>query len=146
MDSRGISMTVEELDHMLRFITNSESDYKSGKKKSSARYTVNPQINYKGEQVYVIDHKELDKQDIFIRKDSRFISMPPHIFADININYIYSGKCTYCINKQEITLSKGDICFFDRNLSKRYRTRSELMRLSSYCPIPHYLSRKSAIR
>lgn len=116
-------MTPEELDHMLRLITTSEKDYQSGRKQKSTKYIINSKIDYNGEQVYVIDHRELNKQDIFIRKDSRFISMPPHIFKNININYIYSGKCTYCINNEGITLSKGDICFFDRNVIRtKYKT------------------------
>ena len=34
----------------------------------------------------------------------------------MEINYVYSGSCTYIVNEKTITLNQGDICLLDTNV------------------------------
>ncbi|MBW9212683.1 MULTISPECIES: AraC family transcriptional regulator [Terrabacteria group] len=67
----------------------------------------------KGKEVIEVTTRQLENSPLFIRKDSRYNFMPFHIFTNLNVNYIYSGKCAYFIEDKEIILEEGDICFFD---------------------------------
>ncbi|EHJ53073.1 AraC family transcriptional regulator [Streptococcus macacae] len=80
-------------------------------KRYEATYTERQFID--GKEVLMIDVGDLVHNPLHIRKDSRYTFMPFHTYRNINLNYIYSGKATYFIDNQEITLTAGDICFFD---------------------------------
>lgn len=66
-----------------------------------------------GKEVLIVDVSDLQTAPLHIRKDSRYTFMPFHTYSNINLNYIYSGQCTYFIDGKEILLKAGDICFFD---------------------------------
>ncbi len=69
-----------------------------------------------GKEVFHFKLDKLQENKIMIRKDSRFTFVPFFVHSNVNINYIYSGACTYCIEGKYITLQKGDVCIFDKNV------------------------------
>ena len=51
--------------------------------------------------------------------------MELHNHEFIEINYIYSGKCTQIINNEEVVLKEGDICLLDKNIKHSISMLSE---------------------
>ncbi|WP_394877330.1 AraC family transcriptional regulator [Mammaliicoccus lentus] len=97
-------------------LTEHEKKYLENENYQSPIYKQMKQIVIDNKLVYKFELKKLNENIIEIRKDSRFTSVPMHIHSNININYIYSGKCHYNINGEEVTLYKGDVCILDRNV------------------------------
>ena len=58
----------------------------------------------------------LKKDMIGMIKETRFTVIPKHHHVDMELNYIYSGSCTFVINGREITLKKGDLCILDSDV------------------------------
>ena len=106
-------MDKEKLDQLLFEETPNELKYKEHENSISNKFrrTATEEIN--GENVYLIDTLALRSKPVFIRKDSRYSTMPAHTYNSININYIYSGQCTYMVNHTQFILKKGDVCIFD---------------------------------
>ncbi len=53
------------------------------------------------------------KQNILFCKQTRFSIVPPHKHTYLELNYVYSGSCTACINNKETLLNAGDVCIMD---------------------------------
>jgi len=53
--------------------------------------------------------------NILIRKHRRYAPVQMHTHDFVEMNYIYSGKCTQIINNERIELSAGDILLIDRD-------------------------------
>lgn len=104
------------LDAQLREITKSEQFYLDNPGAPSHKYKNINKININGQQVYRFEHPRVSQTEIEISKDSRFTAVPPHIHTNVNINYIYSGSCTYVIDGKEITLNENDVCIFDTDV------------------------------
>ncbi|WP_165211112.1 AraC family transcriptional regulator [Streptococcus tangpeifui] len=106
---------INSLEKHLFAYTENENYYLSNPNSLSKRYNngSTPQRILNGKEIFEINDYKLRVSPLHIRKDSRFTPMPPHIYSNINLNFIYSGKCTYVINNKEVTLEAGDICFFD---------------------------------
>lgn len=107
-------MNKEQLDTLLFQLTPNEIEYKKNKDSYSKRFKSQDTTFILGKEVYILYGKELKDYDIALRKDSRFSFMPFYTYNCINLNYIYSGQCTYYIDDKEVVLKKGDICIFDR--------------------------------
>ena len=58
----------------------------------------------------------LKKDMIGMIKETRFTVIPKHHHVDMELNYIYSGSCTFVINGREVTLKKGDLCILDSDV------------------------------
>lgn len=108
-------MDKKQLNKILYQFTDNEKEYKKRRNSISNRFLTQKKAYIKGKEVYLLDSKELKDHDIAIRKDSRFSFMPFYTCSCININYIYSGQCTYFINDKEVCLHQGDICIFDKD-------------------------------
>lgn len=110
-------MKENELNAFLLELTENEKYYLKHKSKVSKRFE-NDEFKkiIDGKEVFVITPNSIKNQPISIRKDSRYTFMPFFTYESININYIYSGKCTYFIENEEITLKKGDFCIFDKDV------------------------------
>ncbi|NLM68259.1 MAG: AraC family transcriptional regulator, partial [Enterococcus sp.] len=54
--------------------------------------------------------------NVHISKHKRFAPLAVHIHDFVEINYMYSGKCTQSINGQKIELTEGDFCILDRDV------------------------------
>jgi AraC-like DNA-binding protein len=50
---------------------------------------------------------------LFINKHNRYAACPKHCYQFIELNYMFSGKCTEKINGEKIDLKKGDILFLN---------------------------------
>ena len=110
-------MNYEELDVYLRRLTNSEKWHLENPGKISEFYKRVDKVKVNNSQVYLFDFGiRLKKENITVNKDTRFTYIPEHINADIMMSYIYSGSCSYKIDKKTITLNEGDFCLFDTNV------------------------------
>ncbi len=107
-------MNKDQLNKLLFKLTDNEKEYKKRRNSFSPRIYSQPKAYIKGKEVYILYGNDLKTHNIAIRKDSRFSFMPFYTYTCINLNYIYSGQCTYFINDKEICLHQGDICIFDK--------------------------------
>lgn len=109
-------MTIENLDSFLREPTEREKYYctNPGALSPSYRFMKHKMIN--GQEVLCFQLPELKANDILIRKDSRYVPVPYYIHTNVNMNYIYSGSCSYEIDGKSVTLEAGDVCIFDRDV------------------------------
>lgn len=57
--------------------------------------------------------------DIAVNKNNRFSYVPAHTHNFIEMNYMYSGKCTQYINDEQITLKAGDLIIMDKDIVQR---------------------------
>lgn len=121
-------MTDNILDNIFE-LTESEKRYLCNPTIPSPIYNQLPTVTLNDKVVYKFELPNLNKNIIEIRRDSRFTSVPSHIHSNLNINYIYSGECSYIINDIEILLTKGDICIVDRNVirSKKELSASDIV-------------------
>lgn len=52
-------------------------------------------------------------KNIVFSKQTRFSAVPLHRHTFLEMNYVYSGSCTACINNRETALDEGDVCIMD---------------------------------
>jgi len=111
-------MNIEELDSFLRQYTLREQNYRFHPDYLSSHYKNLDRIKtVDGKDYYIFEFKSVLKENkIAIHKDDRFTFLRSHAHKAIELNYIYSGKCTYIINGVEKTLHKGDICILDTHV------------------------------
>ncbi|MDH6367979.1 MULTISPECIES: AraC family transcriptional regulator [unclassified Breznakia] len=105
-----------ELDKLLHSHTEQETYYLEHPNALSPRYTSMKKTFINGKEVLNFSLPKLMEQEILIRKDSRYTFVPFYTHTNINMNYIYSGECTYLIDDTYITLKKGDVCIFDKDV------------------------------
>lgn len=65
----------------------------------------------------LLEQRYFKKGDIFIDRHSRYIRMPEHQHAFLEMNYVYSGQSTQWIDGKKVELKKGDILMLDRGSS-----------------------------
>jgi len=118
-----------DIDTLLRAKTESELFYLSHPGELSETYKSIHKTVIEGREVYLFKLPALSNKEILIRRDSRFTSVPEYIHTNVNINYIYSGSCTYTINNQKIVLEEGDVCIFDKEVirSKSYTGENDIV-------------------
>jgi AraC-like DNA-binding protein len=109
-------MTSEELDNFLREPSEREEYYRANPGALSPAYRFMERKLIKGREVLCFQLPELKANDILIRKDSRYVPVPYYIHTNVNMNYIYSGSCSYEIDDKSVTLEAGDVCIFDRDV------------------------------
>lgn len=112
-------MDRQELDCFLRRITPREQYYLDNPGSPSPRYEAMERRMVAGQEVLWFPIPDLERDDIHLRKDSRFTDVPNHMHANVNVNFIYSGHCDYVINKTPVTLYQGDLCIFDLGVVRR---------------------------
>lgn len=115
----------QDLDTQLRQITESERFYLNNPGEISPKYKNINKKNVNGQQVYRFEHPRVSQTEIEISKDSRFTSVPLHTHTNVNMNYIYSGSCTYVVDGKEITLNQNDVCIFDTDVIRSKKTIGE---------------------
>jgi len=124
-----VFMFTDKLDSQLRAITPSEEFYLSNPGSLSPRYQEMSEKVIDDNKVYCFEHPRVQQTGIEITRDSRFTCIPPHIHSNVNMNYIYSGKCVYWIDNKEVLLTEGDICIFDKDVvrSKEYIGENDIV-------------------
>lgn len=110
-------MNYQELDYYLRKITPSEKWHLENPNKLSEFYKKVEKVNIEGSLVYLFDFGiRLKKENIIVSKDTRFTNIPKHIHTDMELNYVYSGSCTYEIGDKNVVLNEGDLCLCDTHV------------------------------
>lgn len=109
-------MLLHKLDEKIREFTESEINYLKNPGVLSPKYSQMKTRIIKNRKVYVFELPSLKYNDFEINKDSRFTTSPEHVHSNINMNYIYSGQCTYFTNNSTIKMEQNDICIFDRDV------------------------------
>lgn len=152
------AMNIHELEPFLRKITKSEQYHLDNPDQLSPRYAQIKRIKHGDKEMFEFTFESLLRdENISIMKESRFTEIPLHCHKQIEINYVYSGQLTQCINDQKITLNTGDVCLLDRNtphsimktgendiiitidMRKKYFTDGFLQKLSSQGIISKFL-------
>ncbi len=118
-------MNLEEMDKFIRKNTLREEYYLENEKNISPLYKTLEKKNINGKEVMIFETQKLKDEEILIKKDSRYTSVPSHCHINIIMNYIYSGKCTYIIDDEEMTLYQGDVCIFDKKVIKSKKRTGE---------------------
>lgn len=109
-------MEIKELDRLLRMNTERENDYLRNPGSVSPSYENMEKSFINGKEVYLFQLSTLLDENILIRKDSRYTFVPFYRHTNINLNYIYSGECTYIVDDTYVTLQQGDVCIFDKDV------------------------------
>ncbi len=118
-------MDEKKLDQKLREITEREKFYIANPGVRSVTYDHLHKRTVRGQEAWCFEIPSLGEDEIHFRKDSRFTDVPRHVHNNVNINYIYSGKCDYVINGKNITLTKGDVIINDINVVKEKKILGE---------------------
>lgn len=102
-----------QLDHYLRSFSEVERTHlRDPNHYKHSNYPTTVTLN--GRTVYVFDRiGDLSLDKITITKHERFIPVPLHVHAWVEINYIYSGSCTQIINDETVVLTEGQLCLID---------------------------------
>ena len=104
------SMRFAELDTYLRTETEAERWHKENPGVISNFYGGLPFVMEEGKKIYIFDFTDyflLD--DLLVIKETRYTELYPHFHKYMELNYTYSGKCTYSINGETTELREGDI-------------------------------------
>lgn len=105
-------MNERELDALLRRDTKSELNYKNGIFKDYSKIYKKRRLN--GKDVLYFSIEDLDSSALITaKKHSRYQNFPAHCHSSIEINYMYSGKCTQIINGNEHILQEGQTLFLN---------------------------------
>lgn len=86
--------------------------------------------NYNGKKVYFFDFvNTLKGCNVGMIRETRYTTIPSHLHKDMEMNYVYSGKCTFLINGKRITLKKGDVCILDTDVvnSAEYKNKDDIV-------------------
>lgn len=118
-------MKMQTLDSYLRKCTEQELEHRRGIGYNYSKYPVVGHIN---EQPIFRFDEDLDREAAMIEnnisssyanlallKQNRFETVPLHIHNWIELNYMYSGNCTFTINGETIELTEGQMCLIDTN-------------------------------
>lgn len=110
-------MNPAELELFLYRHTESENWHLQHPGQLSCLYDKLKQEKFRGEMGYCFDFVNTLKKDMIgMIKETRFTVIPKHHHVDMELNYIYSGSCTFVINGREVTLKKGDLCILDSDV------------------------------
>jgi len=112
-------MNIHELDILLRTKTRRELYYLEHPGITSPSYQDMQRKVVNGREVLYFKLPALKEAEILIRKDSRFTDVPYFVHSNLNMNYIYSGKCDFQIDDRSITLHQGDVAVFDQDVVRR---------------------------
>ena len=110
-------MNIHDLEEFLHLNTAGERWHLAHPGELSPFYERLRLDDYRGQKCYYFDFINTLKSDqIGIIKESRYTTIPPHHHKDMELNYIYEGKCTFVINGKEVEMHQGDLCIFDTNV------------------------------
>lgn len=118
-------MRPDKLDAFLRQITPREQFYLDNPGAPSPRYQNMERRIIHGREVLYFQLPSLKEDEVHLRKDSRFTDVPYYLHTNVNVNYVYSGKCDLVIDGVPITLYKGDVAIFDVDVVRSKRTLGE---------------------
>lgn len=69
------------------------------------------------QEYYYFDFHNTLKTELFgIVRETRYTTIPAHFHKDMELNYIYSGSCTFFMNGRTIRMEEGDLCILDSNV------------------------------
>ena len=110
-------MGIKELEDFLYQETDSEQWHLKHEGELSHFYNKLEKVAFDSGEYYCFDFCNTLKTDtIGIVRESRYTTIPAHFHKDMELNYIYSGSCTFVIKGKEITMKQGDLCILDSNV------------------------------
>lgn len=116
-NQEGIFVNKIELDNFLTRFTDSEIKHQTENHPITHRYENIKKKEAPQGTIYIFNyHSLLEKSNIAIMKNSRFMSVPLHIHSVIEMNYVFSGECCQKINGTTLYMKKGDVCILDTNV------------------------------
>lgn len=105
------------LESQIYSITKSEQWHLDNPGKLSPIYDNLKTEKKQGKECYRFDcPSTLTCHTVRVLKETRFTEIPFHYQTDMEMNYIYSGSCTFIIDDKEITLNQGDIFIMDADI------------------------------
>ena len=118
-------MDRQELDAFLREVTPREQYYLDNPGAPSPRYQNMEHRRMGGKDVLYFQLAQLKEAEVLIRKDSRFTDVPYYVHSNVNLQYIYSGKCEFLVDDRCVTLRQGDVALFDVDVVRRKQFAGE---------------------
>lgn len=121
---------MNNLEEKIFEITKSEQWHLDHPGKLSPVYSNMQTEERNGRKCYRFDFPNtLNSYTAGILKETRFTEIPFHYHTDMEMNYIYSGSCTFVINGKEVTLTQGDICILDADVVHHaaYKEESDIV-------------------
>ena len=110
-------MGIKELEDFLYQETDSEQWHLKHEGELSHFYNKLEKVAFDSGEYYCFDFCNTLKTDtIGIVRECRYTTIPAHFHKDMELNYIYSGSCTFVIKGKEITMKQGDLCILDSNV------------------------------
>ena len=107
-----MKMNLEEFDKYIRKNTAREEFYLENPNYTSPLYKKLKKKTVNGKKIIIFEVDKLKSKEISMMRDSRYTSVPFHCHSNVNLNYIYSGKCTYIIDNEELTFYLVYFFFF----------------------------------
>ena len=102
-------MGIKELEDFLYQETDSEQWHLKHEGELSHFYNKLEKVAFDSGEYYCFDFCNTLKTDtIGIVRESRYTTIPAHFHKDMELNYIYSGSCTFVIKGKEITMKQGE--------------------------------------
>lgn len=110
-------MDKAQLETLLHKLTPSEEWHLAHLGEPSPVYARTPLVDMDGQSVFLFDWKNtLEENAVGIIKETRYTTVPPHVNQDMELNYIYEGKCDFAVAGHSISLQRGDTIIFDTNV------------------------------
>lgn len=123
-------MEIEELNHRLFDLTQSERAYRSGERYDWAHS--NRAIVYDGHSMVQMGDEVLEGSHalrprtsngqplplegrFMLKKNSRFNPVPEHIHTYMEMSYVYAGTCHQHVNGRAVTLRENQVLLLDSN-------------------------------
>lgn len=123
-------MTLEELDVYLRENTENEQWHLDNPGQKSLRYQKIGQVEKNHRKIYLFDFEEdVLNEGFTMFKESRYTELYAHCHKYLEVNYIYSGQCSYTINGMGMTLNEGDVCILEEGAvhSAKYKGQNDIV-------------------
>lgn len=109
-------MNLQRLEQFLYEETQSEKWHLAHPGVLSPFYDTLEKRRLGAQEYYYFDfHNTLQKELFGIVRETRYTTIPMHFHKDMELNYIYSGSCTFIVNDKTIHMEAGDLCILDSN-------------------------------
>lgn len=110
-------MDIQSLEQFLFAETQSEVWHLEHSGVLSPFYDTLEKRTFGGQEYFYFDFRNTLKKELFaIVKETRYTTIPAHFHKDMELNYIYSGTCTFVVNGKTIRMEQGDLCILDSDV------------------------------
>ncbi len=109
-------MNINTLDTTLRALTPSERNAKNGRPYDW--FAKMPTVKRAGGQYLLMSGAQTlnGQNNLFVKKQTRYQEVPPHVHDWLELNYMYDGVCHQTINGHPLKLGSGQVLLIDTDV------------------------------